>query len=231
VPTAKLIEVAVKNEGEGTNQLFTGRYQFEKGIHRAGAPTGHRAFRQVGMRVFLRTADDPIFELSDRLDSGNPCDNLHAAFGLGLSGSYSSAGCQVVVGTPKCERFSDQGPWVRFRDNGYEHQQDIFEYVLFDAAEADQLDDDISAPHPLLLRCGSHKSALPADGADVIDRVQDSLKKNGFYDGPIDGDFGAGSALAAIKFQRKAFGFSQADGIVGRTTAQALNITDWPTIT
>jgi hypothetical protein len=230
VPTGKYVEAAVKNEGEGTNQLFTGRYRFEKGIHKAGTPTGHRAFRQLGSRIFLRTADDPIYELSDRVDTGNPCDNLHAAYGEGLAGTYSSAGCQVVCGTPKCERFSDSGPWVTFRDNAYKLPQNTFTYLLFDASEADRWDDDTNETGGLMIRCGSHESALAAGQEQAIRNIQTKLKNAGFYAGTVDGDFGANSALAAIKFQRKNLGFALADGIVGATTGLALGITDWQQI-
>ena len=48
--------------------------------------------------------------------------------------------------------------------------------------------------------------------------------------GSVDGDFGAGSALAAIQFQRRTLGFNQADGIVGATTALAMQVSDWPQI-
>jgi len=230
VPTAKYVEAAVKNEGAGTNQLFTGRYGFEKGIHKAGTATGHRAFRQIGSRIFLRTADDPIYELSDRVDTGNPCDNLHAAYGEGLSGTYSSAGCQVVCGTPKCDNFSDSGPWVVFRDNAYKLSQNKFNYLLFDASETDRWDDDPPASGELKIRCGSHESALPAGQEQAIRNIQTKLKEAGFYTGTVDGDFGANSALAAIKFQRKNFGFALADGIVGATTGLALGVTNWQQI-
>jgi hypothetical protein len=227
VPTAKYVESAVKNDGQGTNQLFTGRYAFEKGTHRADSPNGHRAFRQLGNRIYLRTADDPIYELSDRVETGNPCDNLHAAFGEGLSGTYSSAGCQVVCGTPKCQNFSDSGPWVTFRDNAYELDQKAFNYLLFDSSEADHWDDDSDATGGLMIRCGSHESALPAGQEQAIRKIQTKLKDAGFYQGTVDGDFGAKSALAAINFQRKTLGFALADGIVGGTTALALGLTDW----
>lgn len=230
VPTAKYVEAAVRNDGEGTNQLFTGRYAFEKGMHKAGKPTGHHAFRQVGNRIFLRTADDPIYELSDRVVTGNPCDNLHAAYGEGLSGTYSSAGCQVVSGTPQCKNFKDSGPWVTFRNNAYGLNQSVFTYILFDADEADRWDDDPDSAGGLMIRCGSHESALPAGQSEAIRLVQSKLKEAGLYQGPVDGDFGAGSALAALQFQRKSLGFAQANGIVGGTTALALQVSDWTQI-
>ncbi len=230
VPTAKYVEAAVANEGEGTNQLFTGRYAFEKGVHRAGSPHGHRAFRQLGNRIFLRTADDPVYELSDRVETGNPCDNFHAAFGQGLSGTYSSAGCQVVCGTPKCDVFGDSGPWVTFRDNAYKRDQNAFTYLLFDADEADRWDDNPSSAGGVMIRCGSHERALPTGQSGMIRLIQSKLKDAGFYKGTVDGDFGAGSALAAIQFQRRTLGFNQADGIVGATTALAMQVSDWPQI-
>lgn len=230
VPTVKYIEAAVADEGDGANQLFTGRYEFEKGIHRKDTPIAHKAFTQIGSRIFLRTADDSIYEFSDRVETGNPFDNLHAAFETGLSGTYLSAGCQVVSGTPSCQVAADSGPWVSFRDNAYKSSQDTFNYLLFDSNEADRWDDNLDETGGLKIRCGSHESALPPGHEDVIRTVQTKLQEAGFYDGAVDGDFGTKSTLAAIKFQRKELGVTLADGIVGGTTRLALGLEDWPTI-
>jgi hypothetical protein len=118
VPTLRYVERSARsNQGNGTNLLLTGYCEFEKGVHHAGKPNGHPAFRQKGRRIYRRTADDAIYEPSDAVEIGEPWDNLHAAFGAGLEGTYSSAGCQVVLGYPERE------PWPTFRDGCADHAQ------------------------------------------------------------------------------------------------------------
>ena len=53
-----------------------------------------------------------------------------------------------------------------------------------------------------------------------VKRIQERLKTEGLYKGPIDGDFGGGTESAVKRFQ-KAKGF-KADGVVGSTTWKAL---------
>lgn len=233
VPTAKFVKMSVEHDGEGTNQIMTGYYRFEKGVHRAGQPTGHRAFRQVGHRLCRRTADNLVYAPGDRVVTDVDDDNLHAAFCEDLDGSYSSRGCQVVVGFPECERFpADKPPWSVFRDNAYAVVgAQEFRYVLLDAAEVARLSEDPDAARPLQLRCGSHESALPPEHAGLIREVQGALQQARCYAGEVDGDFGAGSAAAVVKFQTATFGALHADGIVGpQTGALLLSQQPWPNL-
>jgi len=55
---------------------------------------------------------------------------------------------------------------------------------------------------------------------DEVRRIQEKLKSEGFYKGPIDGDFGGGTEAAVKAFQKKN-GLS-VDGIVGSITWNAL---------
>lgn len=63
-----------------------------------------------------------------------------------------------------------------------------------------------------VLRVGIHGSA--------VSRVQEALKRLGFYQGPVDGVFGPMTEDAVIAFQRDT-GLS-ADGVVGTATWRAL---------
>ncbi len=230
IPAIRYVEISVHKEGQGTNQLLPGSYWFVKGVHHAGKPSGHRAFLQDGNRIYLRTTDNTTYDPSDTPDTGNPGDDLHAAFGNGLGGLYSSAGCQVVMGYPHCEAGNvDTPPWPTFRDNAYRLQQTLFNYLLLDAADAAAVAADPVTPRPLRLRCGSHEDALPGSPG-VIKEVQEALIREGYLTGEPDGSFGAGSTLAVIEFQKKAFGALHADGVVGAQTAVELKISDWPLV-
>ncbi|MBQ5926917.1 MAG: peptidoglycan-binding protein, partial [Clostridia bacterium] len=58
-------------------------------------------------------------------------------------------------------------------------------------------------------------------GSDVKE-VQRRLKQWGYYDGSVDGVFGAGTKAAVVAFQKK--NGLKADGIVGKATYQALGM-------
>lgn len=60
-----------------------------------------------------------------------------------------------------------------------------------------------------------------SQGSEVKE-VQRRLKKWGYYNGSVDGVFGAGTRAAVIAFQKK--NGLTADGVVGRATYQALGI-------
>jgi hypothetical protein len=55
---------------------------------------------------------------------------------------------------------------------------------------------------------------------DDVRKIQERLKSKGFYGGPVDGDFGRGTAAAVKAFQRSRG--LEADGIVGPLTRKAL---------
>jgi hypothetical protein len=203
--------------GERTNCLLTGYYtDYRKGIHKAGTSTAHEAFRQNAVHPFRRTNDDLDFENDDRIEYDNPHDNIHCGWFQGLdSTNYASAGCQVVMGFPKCDkpgRDNNTGPWQVFHDNAYALPQDSFSYVLLNGREAST----ISTAQNAKLRYGSH-------GA-VVATLQQALKMKNFYEGIVDSDFGERTLKALISFQQHKFGISEADGIVGPITAQELGI-------
>jgi peptidoglycan hydrolase-like protein with peptidoglycan-binding domain len=54
------------------------------------------------------------------------------------------------------------------------------------------------------------------DSGSKVKKLQQALKLKGYYDGPVDGDFGE-STEAAVKSFQKAKGMSQ-DGVAGKTT-------------
>jgi hypothetical protein len=203
--------------GERTNCLLTGYYQdYRKGIHKAGTPTGHEAFRQNAVHPFRRTSDDLDFENDDRIEYDNPHDNIHCGWFQGLdSTNYASAGCQVIMGFPKCAkpgRDKNTGPWQVFHDNAYALPQDSFPYVLVNGREAST----ISTAQSAKLRFGSHGPHVAV--------LQQALKMKGFYEGIVDSDFGERTLKALISFQQQKFGIAEADGIVGPITAQELGI-------
>ena len=203
--------------GERTNSLLTGYYQdYRKGIHKAGTPTAHEAFRQKAVHPFRRTSDDLDFENDDRIEYDNPHDNIHCGWFQGLdSTNYASAGCQVIMGFPKCAkpgRDKNTGPWQVFHDNAYALPQDSFPYVLVNGREAST----ISTAQNARLRFGSHGPHVAV--------LQQALKMKGFYEGIIDSDFGERTLKALISFQQQKFGITEADGIVGPITAQELGI-------
>ena len=69
-------------------------------------------------------------------------------------------------------------------------------------------------------------SALSKIGSrsEEVNKIQQELKNRGYYDGNIDGIFGEKTKNAVIKFQ-KDNGLT-ADGIAGKHTLKALNITE-----
>ncbi|AYB30416.1 peptidoglycan-binding domain-containing protein [Chryseolinea soli] len=203
--------------GERTNCLLTGYYQdYRKGIHKAGTPTAHEAFRQNAVHPFRRTSDDLDFENDDRIEYDNPHDNIHCGWFQGLdSTNYASAGCQVIMGFPKCDkpgRDKNIGPWQVFHDNAYALPQNSFPYVLVNGREASE----ISTMQSAKLRFGSQ--------GPLVAVLQQALKVKGFYEGIVDSDFGERTLKALIGFQQQKFGINEADGIVGPITAQELGI-------
>lgn len=141
VPHIKYIRSSVARKGEGTNQIMTGFYKdYRKGTHKPGTPTGHEAFRQTASHPIRRTADDYDFDNDDRVEFSNPCDNIHAGWCMGINhADYASAGCQVIVGYPACQKRGnepDAGPWKIFKANAYETTQQGFPYLLLNGTDA-----------------------------------------------------------------------------------------------
>jgi hypothetical protein len=123
-----------------------------------------------------------------------------------------------VVGYPKCPKRDPEpatGPWAAFHRNAYDREQQIFPYVLLTgngashAASADS--------HSVLLEWGSQ--------GEAVEEVQRALKRERFYDGELDGDFGRRTLRSVLEFQTRRLGQDAADGIVGPITAEALGLT------
>ena len=224
VPHEKSIKAALAKNGEGANQLLTGYYaDFRKGRHKGFKPTGHEAFLQTGSRLYRRTQDNSTYDNLDRVETGNPGDNLHCGWFAGLDAGYSSAGCQVVMGFPECAQRGSApniGPWKTFHENAYAKRsgQDSFGYVLLNGLEVQRL--ALSGPE------GMERVRFGSSGAES-EKVQIALKSKGHYEGDADGEFGPRSLRALLAFQDAAFGPGGDDGICGPQTAQALGI-PWP---
>lgn len=227
VPHEKHIKKGISAGGKGVNELMLGYYaDYRKGHHKNGQPTGHPAFRQTAGRPIRRTATDLNYDNDDRVEFGNPFDNLHAAWCQGLDhDSFASAGCQVIVGFPGCPKCgpgsTDQGPWKVFRSNAYEMAQESFVYILASAAEVQLVSASDGEPLEARVRFGS-KGAL-------VREVQTALRDGDFYEGKIDDEFGERTLRAVLDFQTATFGPDADDGVVGGTTAGALGLT-WPNV-
>ncbi|MBA4010945.1 MAG: hypothetical protein C0481_03690 [Phenylobacterium sp.] len=234
VPNLKAIQSARASGGIGANMLMLGRYGYDRGVHKAGKPTGHRAFRQGMFFPVWRNADDLDFDLADRLDiSGRvpdqyPWDNLHCAYHDNVdTPAFSSNGCQVVAGRPTMPangNLPESGPWARFVANAYgvdASGQAHFPYLLFSGTEAGLVSAKPQSSLTRSLRFGSQ--------GEWVTAVQNALRTNGFPFLEADGDFGRDTLESVMGFQAETFGASQADGVVGPNTAGALQI-PWPPI-
>lgn len=221
VPHKKYIGKSLARQGVGANQLMTGFYpDYRKGTHKPGSSTGHEAFRQTKGRPIRRTADDYDYQNDDRVEFTNPNDNLHAGWCQSTNSvSFASAGCQVMVGYPKCKKYGtrpDIGPWKVFKKNAYDLDQDSFPYVLLNGRDAYRV--ALLEGHTMTgrLRYGSF--------GEEVAVIQKALAKKGFYEGKIDKDFGPRTLNAVIEFQVSVFGPDEDDGIVGPNTAAAMNV-------
>lgn len=225
VPHKKHIRTSLTKSGRGCNALMTGYYaDYKKGPHPiSNRNTRHDAFRQQEGRPIRRTADDFDYDNDDRVEFANPYDNLHAAWCHGINhDSYSSAGCQVVVGFPKCiQNSTETGPWKVFRINAYNLSQNVFPYILLNGRDAKKVITLGDKKTKARLRYGSK--------GELVTKVQEALKRDGFYEGSIDDDFGKRTVRAVLDFQTDRFGPDADDGIVGVNTAEALGLT-WPNV-
>lgn len=218
VPHNKYIAEALARQGKGANSLLPAYYKdYRKGIHKAGGPTAHEAFLQTGIRAFRRTADNLTYDNDDRIEFDNPGDNFHAGWCGSLSqDGYASAGCQVVMGYPKCTQRGansvNLGAWSVFHDNAYAIAQSSFPYLLFNGFEVNAATANTKVS--IKLRFGSE--------GKVVGQLQEKLKEKNFYEGIIDNDFGVRTLRALLAFQKTSFGNEGTDGICGPITAKAL---------
>jgi hypothetical protein len=222
VPSLPNIKSAKANRGLGANMLMLGRYKFERGVHKLGRPSGHRAFRQSVFFPVWRTSDDLDYDLDDvaDLDGGIVFDNLHCAYHDNLdTAGFSSAGCQVVCGHPKSparDNRPETGPWRRFIDNAYDalSPQANYTYMLFSGTEVAMVASQPDSKVTQSLRFGS--------SGDLVREAQKCLIAKGMPLEPPDGDFGRATIEAVMAFQAREFGRGSADGVIGPNTAQAL---------
>jgi len=220
VPWQYNVQNGRNRDGEEVNQLMTGIFRdYKKDFHKAGKPTGHPAFRQENKLPLRRTVDDLDFDNYDRVEYEAAFDNIHCGWSMGPNDKYSSAGCQVVIGYPKCERRGnspDTGHWKIFKENAYRLSQDRFTYILLEGRDAQNASLTGSEELNSRLRYGS-KGSLVSD-------LQQLLKNENFYPSEIDGEFGFQTLTALLNFQKATFGISGADGVVGPNTSEALGL-------
>jgi hypothetical protein len=225
VPSLPNIRNAVAAGGRGTNMLMLGLYEYERGIHKVGKPSGHRAFRQAKFFPVWRTKDDLDFDADDPADLGGSVsdyfwDNLHCAYHDNLeTPGFSSAGCQVVAGQPRSparEGRPETGPWKRFIDNAYDGfgTQSRYVYPLFSAIEAAMVACKSDGEITQTVRFGST--------GNLVNDVQAALVREGYEIGTPDGDFGRNTLEALLDFQGR---LGSPDGVVGPNTAASLGIT------
>ncbi len=206
VPTDRYVEAAADRGGQGTNQLMPGLYTFIRGQHRAGTPTGHAAFRELGDKLICRTSDDGIYEPdSDFVGIDAPCDNIHAAWG---DEGFSSAGCQVVAGKP------GEGQWKLFKTRGYAANLTLYRYLL------------LPSSNWVHLTMTGEPAVMIGSRGDRAKAVQQALIDRGLLAGAADGQFGCKSGLALVKFQRVRPELP-ASAICTATVAGLLGIKDW----
>ncbi len=224
VPHQKYIRNSLNRGGEGTNQLMTGVFEsYSKGRHLPNKNTGHHAFRYDNNMPIQRTADDFDYEGDDRVEYECPYDNIHAAWCQDIQSDFASAGCQVVVGHPDCDKRGQRGEtgaWAIFRQNAYANSQREFTYILLNGSEVQQACRNPKLKVAAKLRYGSQ-------GILVV-RLQQALQGKGYFKHKINGQFGATTLYAVLEFQEHKFGISARNGIVGEVTATALGMS-WQT--
>ncbi|MBR0556524.1 peptidoglycan-binding protein [Ciceribacter sp. L1K23] len=223
VPYRGVVAGAVSKGGKDVNQLGRGRYKkYIPGWHKfSEGASGHWALRQSCFITLQRTGDDLDYDGNDPWTvTEGAGDNIHCAFGMGPDGKipdakFSSAGCQTIAGlVTKGTEGSERGPWKKFIApfrRGLSQEYGSTEYVLFDAAEVQQMIVNRCKGKSVILRFGS-------EGA-LVKKLQASLKARG-ADVGVDGDFGPETFNAIKEFQIKTRG--SVDGIVGAETAGAL---------
>ena len=221
VPHKKYIQKALQRGGVGANRMFIGYYSYGKGQHRPSPKGTHDAWRQPDdePRPVLRTPEDLQYEITDKIELSVPYDNLHAAWSSGTGGGYESAGCQVVIGFPNPNR----GSWKTFKNYGYSIPQKRMRYALLEGMKAAQVVANPNTPLPARVLFGS--------SGELVKKLEEALvTKNLLKPEQINGLVDVETWKAIYQFQVEAFGEDEADGIVGRITAESLGITDWPMV-
>ncbi len=229
IPSINNIRRARLRDGRGANRLMPCRLDgYFKGRHKHNGPTGHNALRNHDKLPVRRTTNDLLYNNLDEVetDATTPqFDNIHAGWCGGLNKPYDSAGCQVLMGYPKCPRRDNRdntGPWKAFVEAAYHSSQTNFTYTLLNSRDYRKV--AVSQGHPLFarLRFGSE--------GELVEKVQRALQNHGHYQNHgVDGKFKMGTLEAVLDFQEQKLGPAADDGVIGPQTAQMLGV-DWPTI-
>jgi hypothetical protein len=219
VPNINFIKKQVIKKAK-SNCMMSGYYSFyEKGFHNPSEMGRHQALR-LATNIFLRRSfDDFDFDNKDTVEVGNPNDNIHAAYCDTVNGTYSSAGCQVIIGQPKCKRRNDKpntGHWKSFHDYIYNSTQTQFDYALFRFIDFEAAVNAGETPIQARLRFGSK--------GNLVKNLQDKLKAKGYFGTNADASFGRNTLMAVLEFQKDTFGIDDADGVVGSVTANKLGL-------
>jgi hypothetical protein len=205
------------------NAMMTGYYSYyEKGFHFPSEGNAHEALRLATNIALRRSMNDLVFDNQDPIEVGNPNDNIHAAYCTDVNGAYSSAGCQVIIGQPKCKNrganSQHTGFWKKFHDIIYnDTTQKRFDYALFRYADAEIVASQGANLMQARLRFGSK--------GNIVLQLQEKLEEKGFFTTNKDGDFGRNTLRAVINYQTATFGIAEADGVVGNGTATSLGLT------
>lgn len=217
----------IKKHKEGTaraNAMQSGFYSFySKGYHRPkNAGNAHQALRLATNIVMRRSTNDLVYGNDDPIEVGNPNDNIHAAYCNDANGEYSSAGCQVIVGQPKCPNrgnLDNTAYWKKFFNIIYNEavSQTNFDYSLLRYTDAEAVAAMGNSPMDARLRFGSK--------GNLVLELQKKLKDKGYFSTSMDGDFGRNTLMAVLEFQKDTFGANEADGVVGTKTAGKLGFT------
>ncbi|MFN3816217.1 peptidoglycan-binding domain-containing protein [Brevundimonas sp.] len=219
-PAQRSVRQMLATNGNGANQLCFGLHRgYRKGRHNSSNTRfGHRALRMEKAIPIQRTGDDLDYDADDRIEFETAYDNIHCGWVADVqTPRYSSAGCQVIVGSANPET----GPWKAFAELVYGTGQIEFDYSLFSGGEIQRVAlSDAPEDLPLALRYGS--------AGDEVAAVQEALVARGFPTGGVDGDFGWRTLMAVFRFQKTVMGQRVPDGIVGSQTFAALGLEDAP---
>ena len=216
VPHKDALIAADKAEGKGANQLCVGAYVFNKGIHKAGSPTAHGAFRQPDIKwPIRRSADDSIIELTDIISFEIPHDNLHAAWtNSDTSGAFGSNGCQVIIGKPGVV----VSGWYRFKIAAYKAlnllHTDKLDYFMFDVKDVVSVSNGVQV---------ANKIVYGSSGVSVYKFLELFYDKVSFkVAGKLSNQFTAANMRDVITYQKE--NDLVPDGVVGNNTLKSLNI-------
>jgi outer membrane protein OmpA-like peptidoglycan-associated protein/peptidoglycan hydrolase-like protein with peptidoglycan-binding domain len=237
VPNWEYMESYRENHAKKANLQPTGRYHLTVGTHRAKKKNAagelvdnpnriQGALRNDQEIVVLRSEDDLSYTVRDTWDKTVPNDNIHPGIVAVNPGSstvpdYSSAGCNTIPGSSVSD--TPAGDWADFRralglDNARPTANDgeTFGHMLLTGREARCVSNGNTSLGRL--RFGSR--------GDEVRQLQEAMARHAkkYYTGKSDGEFGPGTAMAFIKYQ-KDVASGAADGIVTPAQATALGFT------